>query len=102
MEVNLRVATFYPVSCFIDINGVMCTCNIVLIVCGHGQHDGKVVAMLAITGSSGYVKVNGSVICYKSSVDLTSGDEVEIFSSGNQPKNHSYVSFELFHLCSLC
>lgn len=56
------------------------------------QHGGASVAVLEISGSKGFVRVNGKIIQQSSNIILSGGDEVVFSSTGR----HSYVSFSDF------
>ncbi|KAF8377992.1 hypothetical protein HHK36_029325 [Tetracentron sinense] len=65
--------------------------SISIIVCGHGQRDGSVIAMLESTGSKGCVQVNGTMVKKNTTSALYSGDEVIFGLSGN----HAYIFQQL-------
>ena len=56
------------------------------------QHAGASVAVLEISGSKGFVRVNGKIIQQSSNIILSAGDEVVFSPTGK----HSYVSFSKF------
>ena len=67
----------------------MCICSIVLTISGHGQHDGRAVALLEFTSKGGSVQVNSEKMEKNGRVYLTPGDEVIFGTSGK----YAYVSF---------